>query len=179
MEVLEVVSTEVEAVQEYLVDTDLDLALDLMAGLQNLQLCESNRRPHSRPFLKIQAVEPIVTRRKLRTRISLRVKLQIPPHLIPLCLQLSNRAPPRTEVLEPHCPQVMFHQIPLALLSRLFLCLPLTDEVTLTGDLSAPLVADGTDDPRISRTSLPDSADLSKSERMQPVSTEAVELLKS
>uniref|UniRef100_A0A8C2HJE7 Proline-rich coiled-coil 2A n=2 Tax=Cyprinus carpio TaxID=7962 RepID=A0A8C2HJE7_CYPCA len=38
---------------------------------------------------------------------------------------------------------------------------------------------DATDDPRISRTSLPDSADLSKSERMQPVSTEAVELLKS
>lgn len=55
--VLEGVSIEVEALLECLVDIDLDLALLLMAGLQNLQLSESNRRPHSHPLLKIQAVE--------------------------------------------------------------------------------------------------------------------------
>lgn len=174
MGLLEEVSIEVEAVVECLVDTDLDLALVLMAGLQNLQPCESNRCPHSHPLLKIQAVEPMLTRRKLQTRISLRVKVQIPAQLIPLCPQLSNRGPLRMEALEPHCLQVMFLQIPLALLPRLFLCLPPTNEVSLTGDLSIPLVADAMDDPSINRTSLPDSADLSKSEKMQPVSTEAV-----
>lgn len=73
------------------------------------------------------------------------------------------------EVLEPLCPQVMFLQILLVLLTRLFLSLPKMDEVSLTGDLSGPLVVGATGDPSISRTSLPDSADLSKSERMQPV----------
>lgn len=167
--VLEEDSIEAEAAEECLVDIGLGLALLLMAGLQSLQLCESNRRPHSHPLLKIQAVEAMVTRRKLQSRISLRVKVQIPPHPIPLCLLLSNRGPLRMEALEPRCPQVMLRQIPLALLTRLFLCLPPTDEVSLTGDLSAPLVADAMDDPSISRTSLPDSADLSKNERMQPV----------
>lgn len=55
--VLEEVSIEVEVLLECLVDIDLDLALLLMAGLQNLLLCESNRHPHSHPLLKIQAVE--------------------------------------------------------------------------------------------------------------------------
>lgn len=55
--VLEGVSIEVEALLECLVDIDLDLALLLMAGLQNLQLCESSIHPHSHPLLKIQAVE--------------------------------------------------------------------------------------------------------------------------
>lgn len=55
--VLEGVSIEVEAQLECLVDIDLDLALLLMAGLQNLQLCESSIHPHSHPLLKIQAVE--------------------------------------------------------------------------------------------------------------------------
>lgn len=73
------------------------------------------------------------------------------------------------EVLEPLCPQVMLLQIPLVLLPRLFLCLPPMDEVSLTGDLSGPLAVGAMDDPSISRTSLPDSADLSRSERMQPV----------
>ncbi|KAL0165525.1 hypothetical protein M9458_037369, partial [Cirrhinus mrigala] len=73
--VLEEASIEAEAAEECLVDIGLDLALLLMAGLQSLQL---------HPLLKIQAVEAMVTRRKLQSRISLRVKVQIPPHLIPL-----------------------------------------------------------------------------------------------
>lgn len=109
------------------------------------------------------------TRRNLQNRISLKVKVQIPPQPLPLCLQLSNRGPLRMEMLEHQCLQLMLHQIPLAHLHSLFLCLLQMGEISLTGDLSAPLVVGAMDDPSISRTSLPDSADLNKSERMQLV----------
>lgn len=54
--VLEVVSIEVEVVLECQLHTDLDLALLLMAGLQNLQLHGSNRRLFIHTLLKIQVV---------------------------------------------------------------------------------------------------------------------------
>lgn len=73
--VLEVVSIEVEVVLECLLHTDLDLALLLMAGLQNLQLRGSNRHLRIHPLLKIQVVGRMVKRRKLLTRICLRVKV--------------------------------------------------------------------------------------------------------
>lgn len=76
--VLEVVSieveVEVEVVLECLLHTDLDLALLLTAGLQNLQLRGSNRHLCIHLLLKIQVGDLMVTRRKQLTNISLRVK---------------------------------------------------------------------------------------------------------
>lgn len=73
------------------------------------------------------------------------------------------------EMLEHQYLQLMLHQIPLVHLHSLFLCLPQMGGTFLTGDLSALLVVGAMADPSISRTSLQDSADLNKSERMQPV----------